>query len=89
MAAEEIANTKIADALGVSRSTVIEWRERFERDGVKWVGKVHEGRGRKPVIDNARIDKMIEGTTTTTPPAAATHWSNRTMAAHSGLRRPG
>jgi transposase len=86
MAAEGIANTKIADALGVSRSTVIEWREHFERDGVKWVGKVHEGRGRKPVIDKARIDKMIEDTTTTTPPAA-THWSNRSMAAHSGLSR--
>ena len=86
MAAEGIANTKIANALGVSRSTVIEWREHFEQDGVKWVGKVHEGRGRKPMIDKAVIDKMIEDTTTTTPPAA-THWSNRTMAAHSGLSR--
>ena len=86
MAADGVANTKIASALGVSRSTVIEWREHFEQDGVTWVGKVHEGRGRKPVIDKAVIDKMIEDTTTTTPPAA-THWSNRTMAAHSGLSR--
>jgi transposase len=86
MAGEGIANTKIADALGVSRSTVIEWREHFKRDGVQWVGEVHEGRGRKPVIDKAVIDKMIEDTTTTTPPAA-THWSNRTMAAHCGLSR--
>ena len=86
MAADGIANTRIAAALGVSRSTVIAWREHFERDGVNWVGKVHEGRGRKPVIDTAVIDKMIEDTTTTTPPAA-THWSTRTMAAHSGLSR--
>ena len=86
MAADGVANTKIASALGVSRSTVIEWREHFKQDGVTWVGKVHEGRGRKPVIDKAVIDKMIEDTTTTTPPAA-THWSNRTMAAHSGLSR--
>jgi transposase len=86
MAGDGAANTKIASTLGVSRSTVIEWREHFEKDGVKWVGRVHEGRGRKPVIDQAVIDKMIEDTRTTTPPAA-THWSNRTMAKHSGLSR--
>ena len=86
MAAEGVANMKIAGALGVSRSTVLQWRQHFEQDGVKWVGKVHEGRGRKPVIDKAVIDKMIEDTRTTTP-AAATQWSNRTMAAHSGLSR--
>jgi transposase len=86
MAADGVANMKIASVLDVSRSTVCQWREHFETDGVKWVGKVHEGRGRKPVIDQAVIDKMIEDTRTTTPPAA-THWSNRTMAAHSGLSR--
>jgi transposase len=86
MAADGIANTKIAISLGVSRSSVLEWREHFETDGVKWVGKVHEGRGRKPVIDKAVIEKMIEDTRTTTP-EAATQWSNRTMAAHSGLSR--
>jgi len=56
MAGDGVANTRIASSLGVSRSTVIEWREHFEQDGVKWVGKVHEGRGRKPVIDKAVID---------------------------------
>ena len=86
MAGDGIANTKIAASLGVSRSSVLQWREHFEQDGVKWVGKVHEGRGRKPVIDKAVIDKMIEDTRTTTP-VAATHWSNRTMAKHSGLSR--
>jgi transposase len=86
MAADGVANTKIAISLGVSRSSVLEWREHFETDGVKWVGKVHEGRGRKPVIDKAVIEKMIEDTRTTTP-EAATQWSNRTMAAHSGLSR--
>jgi len=86
MAADGIANTRIATSLGVSRSTVCEWREHFETDGVQWVGKVHEGRGRKPVIDQAVIDQMLADTRTTTPPAA-THWSNRTMAAHSGLSR--
>src|ERR1017187_9776800 len=86
MAADGVANTTIANLLGVSRSTVLQWREHFEEDGVKWVGKVREGRGRKPVIDKAVIDKMIDDTRNTTPPDA-TQWSNRTMAEHSGLSR--
>jgi transposase len=86
MAAEGIANTTIATDLGVSRSTVLQWRQHFETDGVEWVGQVHEGRGRKPVITQDQIDQMIADTRTTTPPDA-THWSNRTMARHSGLSR--
>ena len=86
MAADGVANTTIASDLGVSRSTVIQWRAHFEVDGTKWVGMVHEGRGRKPVISQDVIDKMIEDTRTTTPPDA-THWSNRTMAQHCGLSR--
>jgi transposase len=86
MAADGVANTTIAIELGVSRSTVLQWRGHFELDGVAWVGKVREGRGRKPVIDKAVIDKMIDDTRNTTPPDA-TQWSNRTMAEHSGLSR--
>ncbi len=86
MAGDGIANTMIASELGVSRSTVLEWRRQFDVDGVEWVGRVHEGRGRKPVIAQDRIDKMIDDTRNTTPPDA-THWSNRSMARHSGLSR--
>jgi DNA-binding CsgD family transcriptional regulator len=50
MAGDGVANTSIAEVLGVSRSTVLLWRSHFETDGVGWVGEVHEGRGRKPVI---------------------------------------
>jgi DNA-binding XRE family transcriptional regulator len=86
MAGEGVANTSIADALGVSRSTVLQWRTHFETDGVDWVGEVHEGRGRKPVIAQEQIAQMIDDTLHTTPPGA-THWSNRTMAEHCGLSR--
>ena len=86
MAADGIANTAIAEALGVSRSTVLQWRAHFELDGVEWVGQVHEGRGRKPVITQDQIEKMLDDTRTTTP-IDATQWSNRTMAKHSGLSR--
>src|ERR1039457_1068795 len=86
MAGDGVANTSIAETLGVSRSTVLQWRSHFESDGVGWVGEVHEGRGRKPVITQAQIDQMISVTLHTTLPDA-THWSNRTMAEHSGLSR--
>lgn len=86
MAGDGIANTAIAETLDVSRSTVLQWRAHFDLDGIDWVGQVHEGRGRKPVITQAQIDQMIDDTRTTTPPDA-THWSNRTMAEHSGLSR--
>jgi len=86
MAGEGIANTRIASDLGVSRSTVIQWREHFELDGLEWVGKARPGRGRKPVITQDVIDKMITDTQTTVP-SDATHWSNRTMAGYCGLSR--
>jgi transposase len=84
LAGDGMANTRIAAEVGVVRSTVIQWREHFERDGIDWVGKVREGRGPKPVISQERIDQMITDTQNTTPPDA-THWSLRSMAEHSGL----
>ena len=86
LAGDGVANASIAETLGVSRSTVLQWRGHFEADGVAWVGEVHEGRGRKPQISQDRIDQMIQDTLQTTP-AEATHWSNRTMAEHCGLSR--
>src|ERR1039458_10011959 len=59
MAGDGVANSRIAEALGLSRSTVLQWRSHFETDGVGWVGEVHEGRGRKPVITQEQIAQMI------------------------------
>jgi transposase len=86
MAADGIANAAIAERLGVSRSTVLSWRNDFEVDGVDGVGAVRQGRGRPPTISQERIDQMIADTRNTVPPDA-THWSIRSMAAHSGLSR--
>ena len=86
MAAEGVANATIAARLGVSRSTVLAWRRHFEIDGIDGVGAVREGRGRRPTITQDRIDQMISDTSNLTPPDA-THWSIRSMAAHSGLSR--
>jgi transposase len=86
LAADGVANTEIAQRLGVSRSTVLGWRRQFPDDGIKGVGKVRPGRGRKPVIPQDTIDQVVRDTQHTTP-ADATHWSVRTMAAASGLSK--
>ena len=84
MAGDGVAN--LEHRRGSRRLTLngAKWRSHFESDGVEWVGEVHEGRGRKPVITQEQIDQMINDTLHTTP-GDATHWSNRTMAEHCGL----
>jgi len=86
MAADGLANTAIAERLGVTRSTVLGWRARFAEDGVKGVGKVRPGRGRKPSIPAEKIDEIVRATQHTTPDDA-THWSVRSMAKASGVGR--
>jgi transcriptional regulator with XRE-family HTH domain len=87
MAADGVANTVIAERLGVSRSTVLGWRRDFVEHGVEWVGKVRPGRGPKPTISQERIEAMVHDTLHTKPADGATHWSVRSMAKHSGLSK--
>ena len=84
MAAEGAANNRIAGELGVSRSTVILWRERFAEGGPRALTETAPGRGRKPSISAERIKAIVEATISTTPPGA-TQWSCRTMAAAQGV----
>ena len=86
MAAQGVANQRIAKALGVSRSTVLDWRDKFATFGVKGVGKVRKGRGRKPTITEEKIAQVLYDTQHSTPPGA-TQWSVRSMAEHSGLSK--
>ena len=78
-AAEGIANTHIAENLGVSVLTVREWRKRFESEGFNSLTRVKPGRGRKREIDAERVKQIVHDTLHTTP-KGATHWSCRTMA---------
>ena len=86
MAADGVANTTIAERLGVSRSTVLGWRSQFAEDGVAGVGRVRPGRGRKPMIPPEKIDEIVELTRHATP-EDATHWSVRSMARAAGVGR--
>lgn len=78
-AAQGLANTHIAEKLGVSVITVRQWRKRFESEGVDSLTRIKPGRGRKREIDAKQIKRIVHDTLHTTP-KGATHWSCRTMA---------
>ncbi len=84
LAADGVANSAIAQRLGVSRNTVIGWRDRFETQGLKEFGKVRAGRGRRPTISDQTIADIVHKTLHTTP-EGETHWSTRSMAKASGV----
>ena len=68
----------------MSVSTVRSWRARFASDGVAKLGKVADGRGRKPVLSQAKIEEIVE-LTRNSKPEGETHWSVRTMARKVGV----
>jgi len=79
LAAEGLANTAIAETIGVSPTSVMAWRARFTEEGLAKFGEVRKGRGRKPSIPAAKVEAIVEATLHETPPGE-THWSCRTMA---------
>ena len=76
-AADGVSHTEIAELAGVSRPTVISWRQRYERSGLRGLeDQPRSGRPRR--IDHDRII-----TATLRPPPRSlgvTHWSSRLLA---------
>jgi transposase len=86
MAADGVSNATIAATVSVSRATVANWRTRFAEDGLVKFGQVRAGRGRKPSIPDATIEKILT-LTTEYRPEGETHWSTRTMAGVAGVSK--
>ena len=84
LAVDGVANTRIAQQVGVSAMTVRAWRSRFAAEGLPTFGKVHEGRGRKPSIPAEKVEAIVQATLHDTPPGE-THWSCRSMAKAQGV----
>ena len=82
LAAEGLPNAETARLIGVSRPTVIQWRERHSTGGVNALGDL-ERSGRPPVIDDAAV--VIA--TQQAPPQSlgVTHWSARLLARELGI----
>src|SRR3954470_13680546 len=80
--ADGVGTSATASLVGVSRPTVIKWRDRFAVRGL--AGLDDEPRsGRAKTIDDAQII----ATTLEPPPAAlaVTHWSSRLLGKHLGI----
>ncbi len=84
LAADGVANTRIGAELGVSATSVGNWRARFAEQGLALFGPIRPGRGRKPSIPEEKVQEIVQATLHEKP-AAETHWSCRTMAKAHGV----
>ena len=78
-AAEGQANHALAQELGISRPTLLLWRQRYVDAGVAGLLKDAPRPGRKKRIRAEKVEAIVNATLHTTP-ADATHWSVRTLA---------
>src|SRR5689334_12947256 len=82
LAGEGLSNTEIATRVGVSRPTVIHWRDRYAEGGLAALeDRKRSGRPRR--VDAAQV----VAATLTPPPQrlGVTHWSSRLLAAELGV----
>jgi transposase len=82
-AAEGLSNQEIARRLGVTGATVGKWRERYRLQGME--GLADEPRPGTPrKITDTKVEEAVTQTLESLP-AAATHWSTRSLAEKVGL----
>ena len=82
LAADGVGTGQIAEQVGTSKQTVINWKNRYRAEGVGGLDDRPKP-GRPPVIDEAQIVVA----TLEAPPGrlGVTHWSSRLLAAELGL----
>jgi transposase len=79
LAAEGTSNAEIARVVGVSRPTVVGWRQRYTESGIAGLADLDRP-GRPPVIDEA--DVVVASLTKPPESLGVTHWSARLLADH-------
>src|SRR5579859_3030535 len=83
LSGEGESNVAVAERVGVTPQTVGKWRERFIERGVQ--GLLDEPRPGAPrTVSDEQVERVIVATLEHKP-TDATHWSTRSMAAHTGL----
>ena len=83
LAAKGWQNKDIAAEVKLDPRQVALWRRRFLDGGIKALLRDAPRSGRTPSV-TSEIESRIVNATLHEKPAAATHWSTRTLAAHSG-----
>jgi transposase len=82
LAAEGVANSEIAERLGVCRPTVIAWRKRYSQEGLSGRLADRHRRGRP----QTRRTEILAATLTPPPERLGlTHWSSRLLATELGV----
>jgi transposase len=85
LAAEGVANTQIAERVGVSRPTVNLWRDRYEAGGIAALGDLSRP-GRPAVVDEvAVLAETLADQGKPPPELGVTHWSVRLLADRLGI----
>lgn len=79
LAGQGVANSHIAERVGVAVSTVVKWRKRYLHDGISGLGDAARS-GRPRRLDHADV----VAATLAPPPKkyGVTHWSSRLLATH-------
>jgi transposase len=85
LAAQGLQNKDIADEVALDRRQVALWRRRFLQGGIDALRQDAPRSGRTPTVTTAEMQSQILDVTLHSKPAAATHWSTRTLAEHMGV----
>lgn len=85
LAADGTPNEAIARSCSITSDTVRRWRRRFETDGIAGIGKIADGRGRKPSVPQDTVDAIVADTLHTVPDDGSQCWTTRSMAERFGV----
>lgn len=83
-AANGVANAEIARRVQIAPTHVVQTRPRFEERGLESVYHDASGCGRRKMISETKLARLVE-TVLEKKPKNATHWSSRDLAARHGV----
>ncbi len=80
LSADGVSMYETARQVGVASNSVRSWRRRFVVEEIDGVGRIAEGRGRKPWLPDGIVAEVVHVTLHELPDDGSAHWSTHTMA---------
>ena len=84
-AADGVPTNEVARRCGTTDTSVRAWRRRFETEGVKGVGRIAKGRGRRSWLPAGTVAEVVRVTQSELPNDGSTHWTTRRLADRFGI----